>query len=106
MQQLKEAGISLREFIQKTTSLSENAAVKVFVSPRIVENPNYDNDEIALSDLTEADKAFLWQWLTQGGDPGDALRRFRAAQQVRSVATASSMPEILPVSSAGDGDNG
>jgi hypothetical protein len=106
MQQLKEAGITLREFIQKTSSLSENAAVKVFVSPRIVEKPDYDRDEIALSDLTEADKAFLWQWLTQGGEPGDALRRFRAAQQNRSVAAAPSMPEILPVSGAGNGDNG
>jgi hypothetical protein len=106
MRQLKEAGVSLREFVQKSTSLSENAAVKVFVSPRIVENPNYNNDEIALSDLTDADKAFLWQWLTQGGEPGDALRRFRAAQQARSVAATSSMPKILPVSGEGNGDNG
>jgi len=100
------SGAEAKEFLKTQTYLTVQAARKAFVSPRIADEADYENDVIAIADLTSADKQFLWGWLTSGGTPAEALRRFRQAQQGGSVVAAPSMPSVLPASVAGNGDNG
>jgi hypothetical protein len=104
---LSMTGAQAKEFMEMQAYVTRQAAKRAFVSPRIVDgDPNYDNDEISFQDLPPADKQFLWKWLTEGGEPADALRRFRAEQQARSVAAASQMPSVLPASVEVNGSNG
>lgn len=104
-QPMSLSGAQAKEFMQMQGYITMQAARKAYVSPRIVDEPNYDNDEIAIEDLTPADKQFLWKWLTEGGEPADALRRFRQTQQTGSVVAAQTMPSVLPASVASNGNN-
>lgn len=93
-----------RETLQSMVDLQNQVARDAFVSPRIVDEPDYDNDEIHIDDVSDADKGFLLGWLMGGGDPADALARFLEGQQAGGMGSAQGMPGVLPASKPDDGD--
>lgn len=68
--------------------LADKVAIKAFVSPKIVDEPDYDNDEIHLSDVELNDKQFLLERVMGGGDTAKPVKRFPGKKQKRRVATS------------------
>lgn len=72
-----------------------------FVHPVIVDNPDYDKDELSLADIEPEDKLFVFKWAL----PGEVqlLSQF-PQKQGANVGAASEMPELRDNASNGDGD--
>lgn len=45
-----------------------------FISPAIVDEPDYENDQISIFDVELADKMWYWQWLMTGTEVGNVAR--------------------------------
>lgn len=64
-------------------------AQHALISPKLVANPNYDNDEIAITDLTDDDLSDIYQYIQVGLEE---LNRFRSQRE--RVHAGSDSPEI------------
>lgn len=73
-----------------------------FVSPRIVDNPDYEADQIAMSDLTQADKQWVFGWAMPGMEMA-AASRFPGAT-LESVEPARDGEELPAEAERPDGD--
>ena len=70
-----------------------------FVSPRIVDNPDYEADQIAMSDLTQADKQWVFGWAMPGmemaaagkfpGEPVENMESARDGEELPAEAVES-----------------
>lgn len=85
-----------RAFLKTIMYLAEQLALRHFVNPRIVENPDYENGEISIDDvkaMSMEDKQFLTNWAMNSEDPVDLLARFRQ-EKARRLAAASNGGEL------------
>jgi hypothetical protein len=75
------------EYIKTMMYMADKVARESFVSPSISENPDYDNDEIALDDIDDRDKEHLLNWVMGGGQVPE-VKNFPGKKRGR-VATSS-----------------
>lgn len=60
------AGIRNQDEAEKIIQAMEIIIKACMLEPRVVDQPNYDNNEISPDDLEDDDKVFVYQW-AQGG---------------------------------------
>ncbi len=63
-----------------------------FVNPRIApegKQPDYDNNEIALSDVKDIDRTWILAWVTKAGGQASAVTHFPQRQNRKQMAGVS-----------------
>lgn len=70
------------EMAKNSAELAERICEASFINPRIVENPEQD-DEVALEHIDDMDKAWVMNTMIQ---PAEVLRGFRMRQEERLAA--------------------
>lgn len=63
--------------IEAILVFQKEMAKQALVKPIIVDEPNYDNDEISVDDLEDTDLAEIWQYVNGGIEEVDKFRRER-----------------------------
>jgi hypothetical protein len=82
---LESAGISKTvkaEDIEAVLQLQRAIAPEALISPKVVDTPDYDNNEINIEDLDDSDLEEIWTYVNGGLEAVESFRQERTANSL------------------------
>lgn len=82
---LESAGVSKTvkaEDIEAVLQLQRLIAPEALISPKVVDTPDYENNEINIEDLDDSDLEEIWTYVNGGLEAVDSFRKERTANGV------------------------